>query len=125
MLTEFDCLRSSHSPGSHSVNGTLGAGTGHISVTTLSGRVTLLSRAPQAGTDRKGPPQAEPPQGAARDSDRRDDAAQHGGSGAGQPQAGPADSGGRGQDPWAAATDPAPSGGGEKQDDAQTKGETR
>ncbi len=72
LLTEFDCLRSSHSPGSHSVNGTLGAGTGHISVTTLSGRVTLLSRAPQAGTDRTSPPQADPPQEATRDSARRE-----------------------------------------------------
>ena len=64
LLTEFDGLRRSHSPGSHSVSGTLGAGTGHISVTTLSGRVTLLSRAPQAGTGRNGPPQAAPPQAA-------------------------------------------------------------
>ena len=125
LLTEFDCLRSSHSPGSHSVKGTLGAGTGHISVTTLSGRVTLLSRAPQAGTDRNGPPQAAPPQGATGDSAQRDDAAQYGGSGSGRAQAGPADAGERGQDPWAAATDPPPTGSGGTQDDAQTKGDTR
>src|SRR5271166_2328714 len=48
LLSEFDCLRSSHARVSHSVNGTLGAGTGHISVTTLSGRVTLLRRAAHA-----------------------------------------------------------------------------
>jgi hypothetical protein len=135
LLTEFDGLRRSHSPGSHSLNGTLGAGTGHISVTTLSGRVTLLSRAPQAGTDRNGPPQAAPPQaappqaappqGATGDGAQRDGAAQYGGSGAGRAQAGPADAGERGQDPWAAATDPAPTGSGGTQDNAQTKGETR
>jgi hypothetical protein len=140
LLTEFDGLRRSHSPGSHSLSGTLGAGTGHISVTTLSGRVTLLSRAPQAATERNGPPQAAPPQGAppqgappqgappqgaARDSAQRDDAAQYGGSGAGRAQAGPANAGKRGQDPWAAATDPAPTGSGGPRDDAQTKGETR
>ena len=149
LLTEFDGLRKSHSPGTHSVSGTLGAGTGHISVTTLSGRVTLLSRAPQAGTGRNGPPQAAPPQGAppqgatgdsaqqgappraappqgaTGDSAQRDDAARHGGSGAGRAQAGPADAGKRGQDPWAAATDPAPTGSGGARDDAQTKGETR
>jgi Putative adhesin len=48
VLSEFDCLRSARGPGSHSVNGTLGAGSGQISVTTLSGRVTLLKRSEPA-----------------------------------------------------------------------------
>lgn len=48
VLSEFDCLRSAHAPASHLVNGTLGAGSGQISVTTLSGRVTLLKRAEPA-----------------------------------------------------------------------------
>lgn len=48
VLSEFDCLRTVHSPMSHSVSGTLGAGSGHISVTTLSGRVTLLRRSQAA-----------------------------------------------------------------------------
>jgi hypothetical protein len=48
VLSEFDCLRSAHDPASHLVNGTLGAGSGQISVTTLSGRVTLLKRAEPA-----------------------------------------------------------------------------
>jgi Putative adhesin len=51
LLSEFDCLRSSHGRASRSVNGSLGAGTGHISVTTLSGRVTLLRRAAHAAPD--------------------------------------------------------------------------
>jgi DUF4097 and DUF4098 domain-containing protein YvlB len=54
VLSEFDCLRSAHAPASRSVNGTLGAGSGQISVTTLSGRVTLLKRAepaPATGSD--------------------------------------------------------------------------
>ena len=32
-------------PASHSVSGSLGAGSGHVSVTTMSGRVILLRRA--------------------------------------------------------------------------------
>ncbi len=54
VLSEFDCLRSAHAPAARSVNGTLGAGSGQISVTTLSGRVTLLKRpepAPPARSD--------------------------------------------------------------------------
>ena len=62
VLSEFGCLRSSHAPASHSVNGTLGAGTGHISVTTLSGRVTLLRRAAAAaGAGRPGAAPGRPP----------------------------------------------------------------
>jgi len=95
VLSEFGRLRGGQSPAPRSVNGTLGAGTGHISVTTLSGRVTLLRRAPRTAAP-DGP-----------------------GAGDGADQAGRT---GR-PDPWAAATDPPPPGG--PRDDAQTKGETR
>jgi hypothetical protein len=43
--TEFTELRSISAPASHTVSGSLGAGSAHISVTTMSGRVTLLRRA--------------------------------------------------------------------------------
>ena len=40
--TEFDSLRTVKAPASHTVSGNVGAGTGHVSVTTMSGAVTLL-----------------------------------------------------------------------------------
>ena len=43
--TEFTELTSVSAPASHAVSGSLGAGSAHISVTTMSGRVTLLRRA--------------------------------------------------------------------------------
>ncbi len=43
--SEFTALRRSSAPASHSVSGNLGAGSGHVSVTTMSGRVMLLRRA--------------------------------------------------------------------------------
>jgi Putative adhesin len=43
--SEFAGLRQSSMPASHSVSGNLGAGSGHVSVTTMSGRVMLLKRA--------------------------------------------------------------------------------
>jgi len=43
--SEFTELRRSSAPASHSVSGSLGAGSGHVSVTTMSGRVMLLRRA--------------------------------------------------------------------------------
>jgi Putative adhesin len=43
--SEFAELRSLSAPASHSVSGSLGAGSGHVSVTTMSGRVMLLRRA--------------------------------------------------------------------------------
>jgi hypothetical protein len=42
---EFDSLRTVKAPASHTVSGNVGAGTGHVSVTTMSGAVTLLRRA--------------------------------------------------------------------------------
>src|ERR1700726_3584393 len=50
--SEFTELRQSSAPASHSVSGSLGAGSGHVSVTTMSGRVMLLRRA-----DRRTAPQ--------------------------------------------------------------------
>jgi Putative adhesin len=43
--SEFAELRHQSAPASHSVSGNLGAGSGHVSVTTMSGRVMLLRRA--------------------------------------------------------------------------------
>lgn len=45
--SEFGSLRRSTMPASHSVSGSLGGGSGHVSVTTMSGRVMLLRRAPR------------------------------------------------------------------------------
>lgn len=42
--SEFAELQRSSAPASHSVSGSLGAGSGHVSVTTMSGRVMLLRR---------------------------------------------------------------------------------
>ncbi len=43
--SEFAELRKLSAPASHTVSGSLGAGSGHVSVTTMSGRVILLRRA--------------------------------------------------------------------------------
>jgi hypothetical protein len=48
--TDFETLRTAKAPASHTVSGNVGAGTGHVSVTTMSGAVTLLRRAP-VGTE--------------------------------------------------------------------------
>jgi hypothetical protein len=42
--TEFETLRTVKAAASHTVSGNVGAGTGHVSVTTMSGAVTLLRR---------------------------------------------------------------------------------
>jgi DUF4097 and DUF4098 domain-containing protein YvlB len=44
--SEFEGLHRSTMPASHNVSGSLGSGSGHVSVTTMSGRVMLLRRAP-------------------------------------------------------------------------------
>jgi DUF4097 and DUF4098 domain-containing protein YvlB len=44
--SEFKGLHRSTMPASHTVSGNLGSGSGHVSVTSMSGRVMLLSRAP-------------------------------------------------------------------------------
>jgi hypothetical protein len=43
--SEFAELRRSSAPASHNVSGSLGGGSGHVSVTTMSGQVMLLRRA--------------------------------------------------------------------------------
>jgi Putative adhesin len=45
--SEFDGLRRSSMPASRSVSGSLGSGSGHVSVTSMSGRVMLLRRLPR------------------------------------------------------------------------------
>src|ERR1700678_1469401 len=62
--SEFTELRRSSAPASRSVSGSLGAGSGHVSVTTMSGRVILLRRA-ERGTA----PQDSPPDGAGDDNE--------------------------------------------------------
>ena len=59
--TDFETLRTVKAPGSHSVSGNVGAGTGHVSVTTMSGAVTLLRRAaePTSVDDPPGPARAQ------------------------------------------------------------------
>jgi hypothetical protein len=42
--SEFDSLRTTMSPGSHTVSGNLGDGSGNVSVNSISGAVTLLRR---------------------------------------------------------------------------------
>jgi hypothetical protein len=58
--SEFAELRSMSAPASHTVSGSLGAGSGHVSVNTMSGRVMLLRRAERrtaAQAARTGAPQ--------------------------------------------------------------------
>jgi DUF4097 and DUF4098 domain-containing protein YvlB len=49
--SEFAELRRSSAPASRSVSGSLGAGSGQVSVTTMSGRVMLLRRAERGPQD--------------------------------------------------------------------------
>jgi len=48
--SEFGELRYASAPASHRVSGSLGAGSGNVSVTTMSGRVILLRRAERRST---------------------------------------------------------------------------
>lgn len=50
--SEFDALRTAMSPGSHTVNGNLGGGSGNVSVNSISGAVTLLRRPGRRSTPR-------------------------------------------------------------------------
>ncbi len=54
--SEFAELRRSSAPASHSVSGSLGAGSGHVSVATMSGRVMLLRRAGRGAAPRDAEP---------------------------------------------------------------------
>jgi hypothetical protein len=125
VLTEFDSLQAGRSAVSHSVSGTLGTGSGQVSVTTLSGRVRLL---------RRGQHGAAPADRGTGDRATRADAAHAGAAGdgtaqAGQPSSGPARPGSTHAEPagdsWAAATDPAPTDSDGARSDAQTEGEAR
>lgn len=56
--TDFGSLPVKKVPGSRSVSGNVGAGTGHVSVSTVSGAITLLRR-PDGRTPRAEPPRAQ------------------------------------------------------------------
>ena len=49
--TEFESLRTVKAPASHTVSGNVGAGTGRVSVSTMSGSVTLLRRLRREGKE--------------------------------------------------------------------------
>ena len=57
--SEFAELRRSSAPASRSVSGSLGAGSGQVSVTTMSGRVMLLRRAERGAAPHDGRPDNE------------------------------------------------------------------
>jgi hypothetical protein len=57
--SEFDSLRTIMSPGSHTVSGNLGGGSGNVSVSSVSGAVTLLRRPGRRTTPRAETPRAE------------------------------------------------------------------
>jgi hypothetical protein len=57
--SEFDSLRTAMSPGSHTVSGSVGGGSGKVSVNTVSGDVTLLRRPQRRTTARAETPRAE------------------------------------------------------------------
>jgi hypothetical protein len=57
--SEFDTLPTHLSPGSHTVSGNLGGGSGKVSVNSVSGAVTLLRRPARRTTPRAEPPRAE------------------------------------------------------------------
>jgi len=56
---EFDSLRAGMSPGSHTVSGSLGGGSGNLSVNSVSGAVTLLRHPGRRTTSHAEPPRAE------------------------------------------------------------------
>jgi hypothetical protein len=49
--SDFETLRSAKAPASHTVSGNVGAGTGRVSVSTMSGSVTLLRRLGREGKE--------------------------------------------------------------------------
>lgn len=57
--SEFDSLRPVISPGSHTVSGNVGGGSGKVSVNSVSGAVTLLRRPARRTTARPETPRAE------------------------------------------------------------------
>jgi hypothetical protein len=57
--SEFGSLRPAISPGSHTVSGNVGGGSGKVSVNSVSGAVTLLRRPPRRTAARMDTPRAE------------------------------------------------------------------
>jgi putative adhesin len=57
--SEFDGLAPARAPGGNTLTGTLGAGTGQLVVTTVSGLVTLLERNHQAASSPPGHPESQ------------------------------------------------------------------
>jgi hypothetical protein len=57
--SEFDSLRAAMSPASHTVSGNVGAGSGNVSVNSVSGAVTLLRRPESRTSARSQVPRAE------------------------------------------------------------------
>jgi hypothetical protein len=57
--SEFDSLRTSISPASHTVSGNVGGGSGRVSVNSVSGAVTLLRRPSRRSAARPETPRAE------------------------------------------------------------------
>ena len=57
--SEFDSLRTGMAPGSHTVSGNVGGGSGKVSVNSVSGAVTLLRRPSRRTTARPEAPRAE------------------------------------------------------------------
>ena len=57
--SEFDSLRTGMAPGSHTVSGNVGGGSGRVSVNSVSGAVTLLRRPSRRTTARPEAPRAE------------------------------------------------------------------
>ena len=58
---DFDGLRSAKAPVSRTVSGSVGAGTGNVSVSTVSGAITLLRRPDRPTTRHEGGSPPEPP----------------------------------------------------------------
>jgi Putative adhesin len=58
--SEFGELRKLSAPASHTVSGSLGAGSGHVSVNTVSGRVMLMRRAERGNAPQGAPAGHEP-----------------------------------------------------------------
>jgi hypothetical protein len=56
---EFGSLQVNKAPASHTVSGSVGAGTGHVSVTSVSGSITLLRRPERRTSPHAGPPRAQ------------------------------------------------------------------
>jgi hypothetical protein len=99
VLSEFSGLHSSHGPGANALTGTLGAAdcAGRLSVTTMSGQVTLLQRG-HAGSARE--------DAAAGEGTGSGGRAAHSGDQGADARDRPTGSGDQGTDSWGQAVDP-------------------